>query len=110
VSAPVAWEDERAELFPCCPHCVDDLPHIEKDTHTLSCDVCDRASEIGRLTAERDAYRARLDKVREDAEQWRHQWNADHMKPETFDQGVGAHAQDVLAILDETALDGEAQG
>lgn len=28
-------------LYPCCPHCVDDQPHIEADTHDLPCTLCD---------------------------------------------------------------------
>lgn len=44
--------------------------------------------------------------VAADARQWQRQWNADHMKPETFDQGVGAHAQDVLALLADLGTDG----
>jgi hypothetical protein len=34
-------------LYPCCPHCADDQPHIEKDTHELPCDVCVREA-LGR--------------------------------------------------------------
>ena len=26
--------------FRCCPHCADDQPHIEKDTHELPCTLC----------------------------------------------------------------------
>lgn len=26
--------------YPCCDCCAADLPHIERDTHTLPCDIC----------------------------------------------------------------------
>jgi hypothetical protein len=26
--------------YPCCSHCADDQPHVEKDSHTLPCDLC----------------------------------------------------------------------
>lgn len=29
-----------AQTFRCCPHCADDQPHIEKDTHELPCTLC----------------------------------------------------------------------
>ena len=29
-----------AQAFRCCPHCADDQPHIEKDTHELPCTLC----------------------------------------------------------------------
>ena len=29
-----------AQTFRCCPHCADDQPHIEKDTHEVPCTLC----------------------------------------------------------------------
>ena len=29
-----------AQTFRCCPHCADDTPHIEKDTHKVPCTLC----------------------------------------------------------------------
>lgn len=58
------------------------------------------AQEIVRVrTAERDGLQARLDKVREHVKLVAGWWVPGD-DPRTFDQGVGAYAQDVLAILD----------
>lgn len=48
---------------------------------------------------ERDELQARLDKVRSFSEKFAWQWRVE-MFPTAFDQGVGVHAQGVLAILD----------
>lgn len=56
--------------------------------------VCD-------LWAERDALRAQVAAVAKFADAFKHQWNQKSMTPTTFDRGVGAMAQDVLALLDD---------
>ena len=28
------------QTFRCCPHCTDDQPHIEQDTHEVPCTLC----------------------------------------------------------------------
>ena len=38
--AEAAREYVSAQTFRCCPHCADDQPHIEKDTHKLPCTLC----------------------------------------------------------------------
>ena len=58
-----------------------------------------------RITGERAAevaaeMRATLTAIRELTEPLAGQWNGKWMTPDTFDRGVGALAQDVLAILD----------
>lgn len=32
--------------YPCCPHCVDDQPHVPLDSHTLPCTTCEAEDRI----------------------------------------------------------------
>lgn len=35
--------------YPCCPHCVDDQPHVPLDSHTLPCTTCEAESRTKAL-------------------------------------------------------------
>lgn len=56
-------------------------------------------STLAEVLAEVDRLRATVARVEAWAVQWPRQWQPSWMKPETFDQGVGAAAQDVLAAI-----------
>lgn len=56
-------------------------------------------AEVAALIVEVDRLRATVARVEAWAVQWPRQWQPSWMKPETFDQGVGAAAHDVLAAI-----------
>jgi hypothetical protein len=38
--------------YRCCPHCADDQPHVEEDSHTLPCDLCARTAITQQVSRE----------------------------------------------------------
>jgi hypothetical protein len=85
------------KVYQCCPHCVEDQPHIQKDTHTLPCDVCEQESEVGRLRAENAVLQASIDRVQALAADWKAKavapWHRDasHTLSAVLSQSVKGH-------------------
>lgn len=72
---------------------------ISEHTTTGEARMLVPVAEVLALLEKLDAAEAALARVTAAAHQWTHQWQPAHMTPETFDQGVGAFAQDVLTEI-----------
>ena len=67
--------------YPCCACCATDLPHIERDTHTLPCDILAQAWDEGVAHGRNYAYYD---------EQPRNPYRAAHAAAHSAAQGVPA--------------------